>query len=119
MVGNSERKTDQSEQGSKEQKMEGEAGKVIRWMQNTLKTSFKAFEVGNVKVMYVLPIHHFFIFFVFSYINFRLLFACLNFRINRNLNFLQIVFRVQTIDQATEVQCTPSLSLSLSLGVLT
>jgi hypothetical protein len=40
MVGNSERKTDQSEQGSKEQKMEGEAGKVIRWMQNTLKNVF-------------------------------------------------------------------------------
>jgi hypothetical protein len=66
MVGNSERKTDQSEQGSKEQKMEGEAGKVIRWMQNTLKTSFKAFEVGLelgfFNVMFVLPIHHLYIF---------------------------------------------------------
>jgi hypothetical protein len=119
MVGNSERKTDQSEQGSKEQKMEGEAGKVIRWMQNTFKKRLlKSLQlVWNLDSL-TLCLHCRFIiynFFVNSYINFRLLFACLNFRLNRNLNFLQIVFKVQTIDQATEVQCT----LSLSLGVLT
>jgi hypothetical protein len=63
MVGNSERKTDQSEQGSKEQKMEGEAGKVIRWIQNTLKKRLLkrlqlVLELGFFNVMFALPIHH-------------------------------------------------------------